>query len=119
MSSDDSDVAVEHFSSESDEFVPIAVPRIAKIELKANLKNKLNDDYNISETILGNIFQSSENAELVLKPDHTNRPLWVSSNGHIFLESHSPLHELAQDFLITIAEPVSRPTHIHEYRLTP
>lgn len=26
--------------------------------------------------------------------------------------------EQAQDFLITIAEPISRPSHIHEYRIT-
>lgn len=120
MSSDDSDVSIEDFSSGSDEFVPAVVPKIAKIKLTTNsLKNKFNEDNNLSEKIIGNIFQSSENAELTLKPDHINRPLWVSSNGHIFLESHSPLHELAQDFLITIAEPVSRPTHVHEYRLTP
>ena len=120
MSTDDSDVSLEDFSSDRDELVPAVVPKIPKIKITINsLKNKLNEDNNISEKILGNIFQSSENAELTLKPDHVNRPLWVSSNGHIFLESHSPLHELAQDFLITIAEPVSRPTHVHEYRLTP
>jgi DNA excision repair protein ERCC-3 len=35
------------------------------------------------------------------------------------MESFSPLHELAQDFLTAIAEPVSRPSFIHEYKLTP
>ena len=24
--------------------------------------------------------------EMELRPDHTNRPLWVAPNGHIFLE---------------------------------
>ena len=38
--------------------------------------------------------------------------------GTITLESFSPLASQAQDFLTTIAEPLSRPTHLHEYRLT-
>lgn len=38
--------------------------------------------------------------------------------GTITLESFSPLAPQAQDFLTTIAEPLSRPTHLHEYRLT-
>lgn len=58
---------------------------------------------------------------LPLKPDHANRPLWIfpDGSGRIILEFFSPLAEQAQDFLITIAEPVSRPQHIHEYKLTP
>lgn len=55
----------------------------------------------------------------LLKHDHHNRPLWISSSGVIFLENFSPIHEQAQDFLVAIAEPISRPTFIHEYRLTP
>jgi DNA excision repair protein ERCC-3 len=35
------------------------------------------------------------------------------------LEAFSPLYRDATDFLIAIAEPVSRPTYIHEYILTP
>jgi DNA excision repair protein ERCC-3 len=78
--------------------------------------------------------------------------LWITEDGHIILEGFSPIAEKAIDFLITIAEPVSRydqddltsdafvqceynfmpvqvtkmilqhecrPSHIHEYRLTP
>lgn len=115
--SSDSDELMDDFENE---VIPVVVPKIAKIRLPASLlKNKPAEEGNISEKILANLFQSSDNAELFLKLDHMNRPLWVASNGHIFLESHSPLHELAQDFLIAISEPVSRPTHIHEYRLTP
>ncbi|KAJ5947598.1 Helicase C-terminal [Penicillium verhagenii] len=56
---------------------------------------------------------------LPLKPDHYNRPLWIEPvKGTITLESFSPLAPQAQDFLTTIAEPLSRPTHLHEYRLT-
>lgn len=54
-----------------------------------------------------------------LKRDHYNRPLWIEPiKGTITLESFSPLASQAQDFLTTIAEPLSRPTHLHEYRLT-
>lgn len=56
--------------------------------------------------------------EVELRDDHETRPLWVASNGHIFLESFSPVYKHAKDFLITISEPVCRPEHIHEYKLT-
>ncbi|GAB4818176.1 hypothetical protein N2152v2_005222 [Parachlorella kessleri] len=54
-----------------------------------------------------------------LKPDHQNRPLWACPDGRIFLETFSPVYRQAYDFLIAIAEPVSRPESIHEYVLTP
>jgi len=47
-------------------------------------------------------------SSLPLKKDHFARPLWVSPEGHIFLESFSPIYQQAYDFLIAIAEPVSR-----------
>ena len=53
-----------------------------------------------------------------LRPDHESRPLWVAPNGHIFLETFSPVYRHAHDFLIAISEPVSRPEFIHEYKLT-
>ncbi|XP_010178352.1 PREDICTED: TFIIH basal transcription factor complex helicase XPB subunit-like, partial [Mesitornis unicolor] len=56
--------------------------------------------------------------QMPLKVDHASRPLWVAPDGHIFLEAFSPLYKYAQDFLVAIAEPVCRPTHIHEYKLT-
>ena len=56
---------------------------------------------------------------LNLKPDHENRPLWVDTRkARITLESFSPLAAQAQDFLTTIAEPLSRPIFLHEYSLT-
>lgn len=57
--------------------------------------------------------------KLELKPDHENRPLWVCCDGRVFLETSSFIYQQASDFLITIAEPVSRPNSIHEYNLTP
>ena len=56
---------------------------------------------------------------LQLKPDHENRPLWIDpKKSWITLESFSPLFTQAQDFLTTIAEPLSRPELLHEYALT-
>jgi len=54
-----------------------------------------------------------------LKLDHVKRPLWVCADKHIFLEPTTPsLFERATEFLISIAEPVSRPHYVHEYCLT-
>lgn len=56
---------------------------------------------------------------LALKPDHHNRPLWIDpEKGIIVLERFHPLAEAAADFLVTIAEPKSRPAFLHEYALT-
>jgi len=64
-------------------------------------------------------YGANDYRELVsLKPDHHNRPLYVSPDGHIFLESFSPVYNHAHDFLIAISEPVCRPQLIHEYKLT-
>lgn len=57
-------------------------------------------------------------SQMALKTDNSSRPLWVAPNGHIFLEAFSPVYKHAHDFLIAIAEPVCRPQHIHEYKLT-
>jgi DNA excision repair protein ERCC-3 len=57
---------------------------------------------------------------LSLRPDHNNRPLWIDSRkGIIILEKFNPAAAMAQDLLIAIAEPKSRPAHLHEYQLTP
>uniref|UniRef100_A0A8B9HA59 General transcription and DNA repair factor IIH helicase/translocase subunit XPB n=2 Tax=Astyanax mexicanus TaxID=7994 RepID=A0A8B9HA59_ASTMX len=56
--------------------------------------------------------------QMLLKNDHGSRPLWVAPDGHIFLEAFSPVYKYAQDFLVAIAEPVCRPNHVHEYKLT-
>lgn len=54
-----------------------------------------------------------------MKSDHDSRPIYIAPDGHIFLESFSPVYKHARDFLIAISEPVSRPKFIHEFRLTP
>nr|ANM86246.1 DNA repair helicase XPB1 [Stygiella incarcerata] len=55
---------------------------------------------------------------LELKKDASVRPLWVSPDGHVYLEKSSPIYSKAYDFIVTIAEPLSRPKHIHEYLIT-
>ncbi|OXA46697.1 general transcription and DNA repair factor IIH helicase subunit XPB [Folsomia candida] len=56
--------------------------------------------------------------QMELRSDHESRPIWMAPNGHIFLEAFSPVYKHAHDFLIAIAEPLNRPEHIHEYKLT-
>ncbi|KAG7193277.1 DNA repair helicase RAD25 [Scheffersomyces spartinae] len=69
--------------------------------------------------VVSQAFGAADFSYLKLKPDHFSRPIWISpKDGRIILESFSPLAEQAQDFLITIAEPISRPSHIHEYKIT-
>lgn len=59
-------------------------------------------------------------AYLPLKADHASRPLYIAPSipPVIILEAFHPLSVQAQDFLTAIAEPVSRPKHVHEYKLT-
>ncbi|KAI1012008.1 hypothetical protein LB503_004768 [Fusarium chuoi] len=57
---------------------------------------------------------------LAPNPDSANRPLWIDPDkGYIILERFHPLADLATDFLVTIAEPQSRPAFLHEYKITP
>ena len=82
---------------------------------------------NINNVVLSgghNVFDCSQ---IPLKPDHERRPIWIiwlqgkdgeEDNNRIILEAFSPEYKNASDFLIAIAEPVSRPAHIHEYKLT-
>ncbi|KAI8350705.1 DNA helicase [Mortierella sp. GBAus27b] len=75
--------------------------------------------HNFQRDSVSYIFGDHDYTWLPLKHDHESRPLWITEDGHIILEGFSPIAEKAIDFLITIAEPVSRPSHIHEYKLTP
>lgn len=55
---------------------------------------------------------------LPLRQDHARRPLWVCPDGHIVFEAFHERASQVTDFLIAIAEPVSRPEFLHEYQLT-
>jgi DNA excision repair protein ERCC-3 len=65
------------------------------------------------------LFKDRDHANLSLKPDHYDRPLWIDPDkGRIIMESFSPRFKEAENFLIMIAEPQSRVSKIHEYSLT-
>ncbi|EDW80044.1 uncharacterized protein Dwil_GK12273 [Drosophila willistoni] len=84
------------------------VPGAASKNAEANDDNIDTDEYGAKDY----------RSQMQLRQDHSNRPLWVAPNGHVFLESFSPVYKHAHDFLIAISEPVCRPEHIHEYKLT-
>lgn len=84
------------------------VPAAAAANAEKNDEGVLEDEYGAKDY----------RSQMELKLDHGARPLWVAPNGHIFLESFSPVYKHAHDFLIAISEPVCRPEHIHEYKLT-
>jgi hypothetical protein len=44
-------------------------------------------------TVLGGGYTQNDYSSLSLKPDHYNRPLWVCSDGRIFLETYSPIYK--------------------------
>jgi len=74
------------------------------------IKLKIKSKDGVSGSNLSHIFGKNDFTELLkLKPDHASRPLWINpEDGRIILEGFSPLAEQAQDFLVAIAEPVSR-----------
>ena len=71
------------------------------------------------DNLVSYLFGDQDFSFLALKNDHSSRPLWIDpETGAIILEGFSPIAEQAQDFLVAISEPVSRPNFIHEYKLT-
>ena len=71
--------------------------------------------------------KDNRNQQEVYKKDHSyykmknnsdNRSLYISEDGHIFLETFGPYYNEISDFLVAIAEPVNRTKNIHEYSLT-
>lgn len=98
-------------NSDGDVLLPV-IPKAAK---SASFNIDADDETGTSGGDVGVLDFSS----LQLRPDHATRPVYVSGNMRIFLETFSPIYKQAYDFLVAIAEPVSRPEQIHEYRLTP
>jgi DNA excision repair protein ERCC-3 len=94
--------------------------------MTANFAHSNSTDHNMNFDQQGDFIATDfppgcDYRHLSLKADHTSRPLYICPNmttRTIILEAFHPLASQAQDFLITIAEPVSRPSHIHEYKLT-
>eukprot|EP00158_Paraphelidium_tribonemae_P008407 Partr_v1_DN28572_c1_g2_i5_m73798 putative dna repair helicase len=109
----------ESDGSHTDELEDDGVPVHGTVKIEAsNVPQELAEIIQDPATHLFERDDALDCSFLHLKRDHDKRPLWISPEGNIFLESFSPLLEQAQDFLVAIAEPVSRPSFIHEYRLT-
>ncbi|KAJ9059204.1 DNA repair helicase RAD25 [Entomophthora muscae] len=89
---------------------------------KGPVKRKVNEPFPNypKKDAISALFGKNDHSNLALKIDHESRPLWISpQTGAIVFEAFSPLAAQAQDFLTAIAEPISRPSHVHEYKLTP
>jgi hypothetical protein len=95
------DVAMEDDDDMDDTIAADLVPRHAKTSIVHESMAR----QDAAAQYFGN---GTDCSFLPLKPDHQNRPLWISPDGSLFMESFSPVAEQAQDFLIAIAEPVSR-----------
>jgi len=78
------------------------------LQISMSLKKKPLDDS----------FEYRDFSSLALKKDHETRPIWITPDHRIFLETFSSKYRAAYEFLIAIAEPISRPAFIHEYELT-
>lgn len=89
---------------------------IDKISLSKKLNQLGSDPFTGSHSIFDNIFRQFD--DLNLSSDFTNRPLYVCPDGHIFLETFSQFYKPAYDFVISIAEPISRPKYIQEYQIS-
>ena len=61
---------------------------------------------------------AKKNDEYVLQEGHASRPFWVTKKYEIILEAFNPLYEQAYEFVIAIAQPVSRTEFIHQYKIT-
>ncbi|OEH79442.1 tfiih basal transcription factor complex helicase xpb [Cyclospora cayetanensis] len=55
---------------------------------------------------------------LVLKERHQERPIWACGDGFLLLEQFLPSSKQANDFLVTVAEPICRSELMHEFQLT-
>ncbi|XP_063705574.1 general transcription and DNA repair factor IIH helicase subunit XPB [Culicoides brevitarsis] len=102
------DVTAAYLDEEDTNDSTTFVPGAATANAEENDQGVQDDEYGAKDY----------RSQMELKPDNASRPLWVAPNGHIFLESFSPVYKHAHDFLIAISEPVCRPEHIHEYKLT-
>ena len=58
--------------------------------------------------------------EMVIRPDHENRPMWVCSDGRIYFEAglYPELAVPVSEFLVAISEPICRPKYIQQFQIT-
>lgn len=57
---------------------------------------------------------------MVMRPGHENRPLWVCHDGRIYFEAglFPEIASPVSEFLVAIAEPICRPKYIQEFQIT-
>jgi len=66
----------------------------------------------------GNEVSRKDQSNDLMHKNLENRTLYISKDGHIFLETFGKYYKETTDFLVAIAEPVNRTQNIHEYLLT-
>ncbi|KAA8595845.1 hypothetical protein FQN60_011136 [Etheostoma spectabile] len=88
-------------------------------------KKRFHEEEEDEEEVVGSESQEAIPAAAGKQVDESSTKLdeygakdYRAPDGHIFLEAFSPVYKYAQDFMVAIAEPVCRPNHIHEYKLT-
>ncbi|TPX36966.1 hypothetical protein SmJEL517_g01001 [Synchytrium microbalum] len=108
-------VVDDDFESEPEE-----TPKASKSRTIPVLTQKKSKQKDTVQDEVTELFEERDTdyTHLRLKEDHELRPLYITNDNIIILEAFSPIADQAQDFLVAIAEPVSRPSHVHEYRLT-
>jgi DNA excision repair protein ERCC-3 len=110
----------DEYSSASESEKERVEENVAKFSVEAYATRRDTEQQSRKHDSATHIFGNSDFTWMNLKPDHSNRPLWIDPRkGRIILESFSTLAGVAQDFLTTVAEPLSRPKFLHEFSLTP
>lgn len=82
--------------------------------------NEMRNNYNNNNTNNANANEVSrkDQSNDQMHRNQDNRTLYVSKDGHIFLETFGKYYKETTDFMVAIAEPVNRTQNIHEYLLT-
>lgn len=97
-------------SSESESERDVQVKK-ARIVRSKNQKSDTANSLSRAERLTDELLKATNDGfygNLQLKLDHKQRPIWVLPSGQIYLEAHSPFYKQAYDFMVAIAEPVSR-----------
>ncbi|KAL9594443.1 MAG: hypothetical protein Q9219_007036 [cf. Caloplaca sp. 3 TL-2023] len=104
----------ENEDEEDAENISKALETFSTRSLQRNTKSSSKDSDQLAK-----LNGLSDLSHLDLKPDHEHRPMWIDARkARVTLESFSTLAQKASEFLTTIAEPLSRPSHFHEYAMT-
>ncbi|KAL7671211.1 hypothetical protein ACOME3_006115 [Neoechinorhynchus agilis] len=102
---------VDLSDSELDETLGAILPKAASKTIGG--QNRLYDE---DDTIEKDVEDYRE--AMVMKPDSDPLPMWTLPSGVFIAEAFSPLFKQCCQFLLAIAEPISRCDIIHHYRLT-